>query len=70
MEIDKKVCVICKKQIVDEKEYVCTECYEKSLKELKNNELYQDMKKNDIPIWMAGAMLAFALLGDKGDNND
>lgn len=65
MEIDKKVCVICKKQIVDEKEYVCKECYEKSLKELKNNELYQEMKKNDIPIWIVGAMLAFAFMKDK-----
>ena len=64
MEIDKKVCVICKKQITDEKEYICTECYNKSREELKDNELYQELKKNDIPIWIIGAMLAFAFAKD------
>lgn len=66
MEIDKKTCVICKKPITDEKEYVCTECYNKSLEDLKDNELYQELKKNDIPIWIVGALIAFALK-DKGE---
>ena len=34
--IDKKVCVFCKKPILDEKEYVCTDCYENAKKETKD----------------------------------
>ncbi len=67
MEIDKKVCVICKTQIADEKEYVCTECYEKSLKELKNNELYQEIKKIDDSDWFMGVVIMWALFGSKGE---
>ena len=70
MEIDKKVCIICKKQITDEKKYVCSECYKKSLEELKDNELYQELKKNDIPIWIIGAMLAFAFAKDNEEPKD
>lgn len=40
--IDKKVCVFCKKLILDEKEYVCTDCYEKAKKETKGLWLAQD----------------------------
>ena len=65
MEIDKKTCVICKKPITDEKEYICSECYNKSLKELKDNELYQEIKKIDSPEWFAGAIILFALFGNK-----
>lgn len=67
MEIDKKVCVICKKQIVDKKEYICTECYEKSLKELKDNELYQEIKKIDDSDWFMGVVTMWALFGNKGE---
>ena len=49
MDINKKICVICKKQITDDKEYVCAECYNKSLEGLKDNELYQEMKKKQYP---------------------
>lgn len=68
MEIDKKVCVICKNQIADEKEYVCTECYEKSLKEIKNNELYQEIKKIDDSDWFMGVVIMWALFGSKGED--
>lgn len=67
MGIDKKVCVICKNQIADEKEYVCTQCYEKSLKELKNNELYQEIKKIDGSDWFMGVVIMWALFGSKGE---
>lgn len=66
MEIDKKICLMCKEKITDDKEYICTECYNKSLKDLKDNELYQELKNNNIPIWIIGAMLIFALK-DKGE---
>lgn len=67
MEIDKKICIICKKQIEDEKEYVCTDCYNKSVEELKDNELYQELKKNNLPIWTIGALIAFGFMEDKGE---
>lgn len=67
MEIDKKVCVSCKKQITDEKEYICTECYGKSLEELKENELYQKIKKIDNYDWFIGAVIMWALFGNKGE---
>lgn len=66
METNKKTCVICKKPITDEKEYICTECYNNSLEKIEDNGLYQELKKNDIPIWIIGAMLVFALK-DKGE---
>lgn len=62
MDINKKICVICKKQITDDKEYVCAECYNKSLEALKDNELYQEMKKNNIPSWMMLSILAFTFM--------
>ena len=65
MDINKKICVICKKQITDDKEYVCDECYNKSLEAIKDNELYQEMKKNNIPSWMMFAMLMFTFMKDK-----
>lgn len=65
MDINKKICVICKKQITDNKEYVCAECYNKSLEGLKDNELYQEMKKNNIPSWMMLAMLMFTFMKNK-----
>lgn len=65
MDINKKICVICKKQITDNKEYVCAECYNKALEGLKDNELYQEMKKNNIPSWMMLAMLTFTFMKDK-----
>ena len=68
MEIDKKICVCCKKQITDEKEYICTECYNKNLEELKDNELYQEVKKIDNYDWFIGAIIMWALLGNKGEN--
>ena len=68
MEIDKKICVCCKKQITDEKEYICTECYNKNLEELKDNELYQEIKKIDNSDWFIGAIIMWALFGNKGEN--
>lgn len=65
MEIDKKICVICKQPIIDEKEYICTECYNKSLEELKDNELWKEIQKIDNPEWFVGAIIVFALLGNK-----
>ena len=68
MEMDKKICIICKKQIEDEKEYICSECYEKTLEEAKQNELWQELQKIDKPDWFLGAILVFALFGNKGEN--
>ena len=66
MEIDKKTCLLCKKKIEDENEYFCKECYEKSLEEAKQSELYQEIQKIDNHEWFIGAILLFGLL----NNND
>ena len=68
MEINKKTCVICKKPITDDKEYICTECYNKNLEELKDNELYQEIKKIDNSEWFMGVVIMWALFGNKGEN--
>jgi hypothetical protein len=68
VKIDKKVCVCCKTQITDGKEYICTECYNKSLEELKDNELYQEIKKIDDHGWVMGVVIMWALFGNKGEN--
>lgn len=65
--IYKKTCVICKNQIADEKEYICSECYNNSLEELKKNEFYQKLKKNNVPIWAMRLMIGFAFTKDKGE---
>ena len=67
MDLDKTTCVVCKSKITDEKEYICTECYEKSLKGLENNELYQQIKKIDNSDWLMGLIIMFALFGMKGE---
>lgn len=67
MEIDKKTCVICKKPITDDKEYICKECYEKSLEEAKRSEFWQELQKIDNSDWFLGAMLVFALFSIKGE---
>ena len=67
MEIDEKTCVCCKKQITDEKKYICTECYNKNLEELKDNELYQEIKKIDNYDWFIGVVIMWALFGSKGE---
>lgn len=67
MEIDKKICVCCKKQITDEKEYICTECYNKNLEELKTNKLYEEVKNITDTEWLMGIVVLFALFGNKGE---
>lgn len=44
MEIDKKICVSCKKQIIDEREYICEKCHNEAKEQLKDNELYNAIK--------------------------
>ena len=67
MDIDKKVCVICKKPITDEKEYICTECYNENLEQLKNNKLYEEVKNITDTEWLMGGVILFALFGNKGE---
>lgn len=66
-EIDRKQCFVCKKHITDDKEFVCTECYEKSLKELENSDLYKEIKKIDNPEWLSLLVIMVAIFWDKGE---
>ncbi len=60
--IDKKVCVICKNPILDEKEYVCTACYENAKKETKGIWLPQDDSS-----WIIGLAVVVGLLSGNTD---
>lgn len=66
-EIDRKQCFVCKKHITDDKEFVCTECYEKSLKELENSDLYKELQKENVPIWLTALFLVGMFSDDKGE---
>ena len=62
-QIDKKTCFVCKNKITDDKEYICTECYNKSLEKLKHDELYQKIKELEGEDWFCGVVMLFALFG-------
>lgn len=66
MEIDKKTCLLCKKKIEDKEEYFCKECYEKSLEEAKQSELFKHLEKENL----LGSFLALAIFSGYFDNVD
>lgn len=70
IEIDNKTCFVCKNKITDEKEYICTDCYNKSLEELKHNELYKEIKKLEGEEWFCGMVMLFALFGKWGNDDE
>lgn len=42
-----KQCIACHKCLNGEEKYICADCYNKALKRLENNELYNKLKKEN-----------------------
>lgn len=64
MEIDKKICVSCKKQITDEREYICKKCQEEAKEQLKDNELYKAIK-GDKDLMITALALVMSVFNNK-----